>query len=45
MIDFVTDIDVGVLAGVDANMVAAAMADPEFIDMRVSLEDALRCCS
>ena len=44
MIDFVTDIDVDVLAGVDANMVAAAMADLEFIDMGISLEDPLRFC-
>jgi len=44
MIDFVTNIDVGALAGVDASMVAAAMADPDFIVTRVSLEDPLRFC-
>ena len=44
MIDFVTDIDVGVLAGVDANMVAAVTTDLEFIPKRVSLENSLRCC-
>ena len=31
------------LAGADV-MLAAAILDPEFIDTRVSLEDALRCC-
>ena len=44
IIGFVTRIGVDVLAGVDANMVAAAMTDLEFFDTRVSLEDALRCC-
>ena len=42
-IGFVTRIGVDVFAGVDTNMVAAA-TDPGFIDTRVSLEDALRCC-
>ena len=44
IIDFFPGISVDVLAGVDANMVAAAMTDLEFFDTRVSLEDALRCC-
>ena len=44
IIGFVTGIGVDVLAGVDTNMVAAAMVDLEFIIMRVSLEDALRFC-
>ena len=44
IIGFVPGIDVDVLAAVDAKMVAAAMIDLECIDMRVSLEDSLRCC-
>ena len=43
IIGFVSRIVVEVLAGVDANMVAAAtMADPSFIVTGFSLEDSLR---
>ena len=44
IIFFATGVRVGMLAGVDANMLAAVMTDLEFIDMRVSLEDSLRFC-
>ena len=46
MIVFVADIGVDVLAGVNANMLTAAMADIDFIDMRGPLDDSLffGCC-
>ena len=41
---FVPRIGVDVLAGVDADIVAAVVVDLEFIVTRVTLEDALGCC-
>ena len=43
-IGFVSSVRVDVLAGVDTNMVAAAMTDPEFIDTWVTLEYSFRFC-
>ena len=43
IICFVAGIGIDVSAGVDVTTVAAAVADAEFTETRVSLEDALRC--
>ena len=44
LVGFSAVIGVGVLADVDANTLASAMTDLEFINMWASLEDSLRFC-